>query len=73
MDFQKKERENLLSDGSLAFPPSFLTDWSLAHYSPESRPLRITPWVFLTSNLRCLARLHSVRGEEDGGASYRRW
>jgi hypothetical protein len=32
-------------------------DWSLAHYSPESRPLCITPWVLLTSNPRSLARL----------------
>jgi hypothetical protein len=53
--------------------PSFLTDWSLAYYSLESRPLRITLWVFLTSKPRSLARLHSTHGEEDGGVTYRRW
>jgi hypothetical protein len=45
----------------------------MAHYSPESRPLCITPWVFLTSNPWSLARLHSTLDEEDGGAAYQRW
>jgi hypothetical protein len=56
-----------------SFSPHFLTDWSLVHYSSESESLRITPWTFLTSNLRSLARFNSNRGKRDSGAAYQRW
>jgi hypothetical protein len=69
----EKKRKTFFQTGTSQFLPSFVTDGSLAHYSPKSSPLHITPWVFLASNLWSLARLHSAHGVEDGGASYQHW
>jgi len=47
-----------------------ITKESLEHYSHESRPIQITPWVFLSFNPRSLARFG--KGNRGGSAGSRR-